>query len=95
MKFRPLADRVVVERIKAEKTSKGGIILPEQSVEKPSVGKVLAVGNGKVDKNGVYREVGVKAGDVVMFGKHAGIEINLDGQEHLVLREEDIIGVYE
>jgi chaperonin GroES len=95
MQLRPLADRVIIERIKAEKTSKGGIILPEQSVEKPSVGKVQATGPGKLDKNGVFHEMGVKKGDVVMFGKHAGIEVTVDGQERLIMREEDIIGVYE
>lgn len=95
MQLRPLADRVIIERIKAEKTSKGGIILPDQSVEKPSIGKVLFVGEGKFNKYGQVQEPRVKTGDIVMFGKHAGIEVNIDGQERLIVREEEIIGVYE
>ncbi len=95
MKFRPLHDRVVVKRIDAEEKTRGGIIIPDTAKEKPIEGKVLAVGNGKVLEDGKVRPLDVKAGDRVLFSKYAGTEIKLEGEEHLIMREEDILGVIE
>jgi chaperonin GroES len=94
MKIRPLADRVVVTRTKEEEKSKGGIIIPDSAKEKPIEGVVVAVGAGKVLKDGKVRPVDVKMGDRVLFGKYAGQEVKIDGQEHVLLREDDILGVY-
>ena len=94
MKIRPLADRVVVTRTKEEEKSKGGIIIPDTAKEKPIEGVVVAVGAGKVLKDGKVRPVDVKTGDRVLFGKYAGQEVKIDGQEHVLLREDDILGVY-
>ena len=94
MKIRPLADRVVVTRTKEEEKSKGGIIIPDTAKEKPIEGVVVAVGAGKVLKDGKVRPVDVKMGDRVLFGKYAGQEVKIDGQEHVLLREDDILGVY-
>ena len=93
MKIRPLADRLVVKRIKQEEKSKGGIIIPDTAKEKPIEGEVIAVGNGKVQKNGKVRPLDVKAGDRVLFGKYSGNEIKLDGVEHLILTEDDVLAV--
>jgi len=95
MKIRPLQDRVIVKRIAEEEKSKGGIIIPDTAKEKPQEGKVVAVGKGKAEENGKVRPLDVKAGDRVLFGKYSGTEIKLDGEEHLILREEDILGVLE
>ncbi|HEY8516404.1 MAG TPA: co-chaperone GroES [Candidatus Binatia bacterium] len=95
MKIRPLQDRVIVKRVAEEEKSKGGIIIPDTAKEKPQEGKVIAVGKGKVDDDGKVRPLDVKAGDRVLFGKYAGTEIKLDGEEHLILREDDILGVIE
>ena len=94
-KFRPLHDRVVVRRIEADEKTKGGIIIPDTAKEKPIEGKVVAVGNGKVLEDGKVRKLDVKAGDTVLFGKYSGTEVKIDGEEHLILREDDILGVIE
>jgi chaperonin GroES len=92
-KFRPLHDRVVVRRIEAEEKTKGGIIIPDTAKEKPSEGEVLAVGPGGRDENGKLIPIGVKAGDRVLFGKWSGTEIKLDGDDLLIMKESDIMGV--
>jgi len=94
-KIRPLQDRVIVKRLEEEQTTKGGIIIPDTAKEKPIEGEVVAVGNGKVNDDGSVRAVDVKKGDRVLFGKYAGTEVKLDGVEHLILREDDILGVIE
>ena len=96
MKIRPLQDRVIVKRIEdeAEKT-KGGIIIPDTAKEKPQQGKIIAAGKGKVNDDGKLMPVGVKVGDTILFGKYSGSEVELDGEEHLIMREEDILGVVE
>ncbi len=94
MKIRPLQDRVIVKRVAEEEMTKGGIIIPDSAKEKPIEGKVIAVGPGKV-VDGALREIDVKKGDTVLFGKYAGTEVKLDGEEHLILREDDILGVIE
>jgi len=94
MRIRPLADRLVVKRVKQEEKSKGGIIIPDSAKEKPVEGLVVAVGNGKVLKNGKIHPVEVKAGDKVLFGKYSGTEVKLDGEEHVLLREDDILAVF-
>src|SRR5260221_12012439 len=94
-KFRPLHDRLLIKRIEAEEKSKGGIIIPDTAKEKPIEGKVIAVGNGKVLEDGTVRKLDVKAGDTVLFGKYSGTEVKIDGEEHLILREDDILGVIE
>lgn len=94
MKIRPLHDRVVVRRMAEETTSAGGIVLPGSAAEKPDQGEIVAVGNGQVTDNGV-RALDVKVGDQVMFGKYAGTEIKVDGEELLVMKEEDIVAVIE
>ncbi len=93
MKIRPLHDRIIVKRIPEEEKTKGGILIPDTAKEKPLEGRIVAVGNGKVLEDGRLRPLEVKAGDRVLFVKHAGNEIQLDGEEHLMLREEDILGV--
>jgi len=95
MKIRPLHDRVIVKRIKEEETTKGGIIIPDTAKEKPSEGKVIAVGNGKLLENGTLKPLEVKKGDKVLFGKYAGTEVKIDGEEHLIMREDDIIAIVE
>ena len=95
MNIRPLHDRVVVRRIEDERTSPGGIVIPESAAEKPMQGEILAVGNGKVLDNGEQRGLDVKAGDKVLFGKYSGTEVKVDGEELLVMREDDIMGVIE
>ncbi|MBY0274643.1 co-chaperone GroES [Candidatus Binatia bacterium] len=95
MKIRPLQDRVIVKRVAEEEKSKGGIIIPDTAKEKPQEGKVVAVGKGKVGEDGTVRPLDVKAGDRILFGKYSGTEIKIDGEEHLILREDDILGVLE
>ena len=96
MKLRPLQDRVIVKRLEhtAEKT-KGGIIIPDTAKEKSEQGKIIAVGKGKVNDDGKLVAVSVKVGETILFGKYSGSEIKLDGEEHLIMREEDILGVVE
>ena len=93
MKIRPLQDRIVVKRLEGENKTKGGIIIPDSAKEKPIEGKVVAVGNGKVLKDGKTRPVDVKVGDTVLFGKYNGTEVKIDGEDHLLLREDDILAV--
>jgi chaperonin GroES len=95
MKFRPLHDRVVVERIDAEERSSGGIIIPDTAKEKPSQGQVIAVGPGGRDENGKLIPIDVKPGDRVLFGKWSGTEVKIDGVEYLIMKESDIMGVLE
>jgi chaperonin GroES len=92
-KIRPLQDRVLLKRVQEEQKTKGGIIIPDSAKEKPVEGEVVAVGNGKVLDDGTLRKLTVKAGDRVLFGKFSGTEIKLDGEEHLIVREDDILGV--
>ena len=94
-KIRPLQDRLIVKRVKEEEKTKGGIIIPDSAKEKPVEGEVIAVGNGKVQEDGTVRKLDVKAGDRILFGKYSGTEIKLNGEEHLILREEDILGIIE
>jgi chaperonin GroES len=96
MKIRPLQDRVIVRRIEdAVEKTKGGIIIPDTAKEKPQQGKVIAVGKGKVNDEGKVTPLDVKTGDTILFGKYSGSEIKIDGEEHLIMREEDILGVVE
>jgi chaperonin GroES len=95
MNIRPLHDRVVVRRMEEERTSAGGIVLPDSATEKPAQGEVIAVGNGKILNNGDVRPLDVKVGDKVLFGKYSGNEVKIGDQEVLVMREEDIMGVIE
>jgi chaperonin GroES len=95
MNIRPLQDRVIVKRVEEEEKTRGGIIIPDTAKEKPIEGKVIAVGKGKVNEDGKLRALDVKKGDLVLFGKYAGTEIKLDGVDHLILREDDILGVIE
>ena len=95
MAIRPLHDRVVVRRVEEEPKSAGGIIIPDSATEKPSEGEVVAVGNGKVSDNGDVRALDVKVGDKILFGKYSGNEVKIDGEELLIMREEDILGIIE
>ena len=95
MKIRPLHDRVIVKRVEEERTSAGGIVLPDSATEKPSQGEILAVGNGKQLDNGEVRALEVKVGDKVLFGKYSGNEVKVDGEDLIVMREEDIMGVLD
>ena len=95
MNIRPLHDRVVIRRVEDEKTSPGGIVIPDSAAEKPMQGEVLAVGNGKILDTGEQRGLDVKVGDKVLFGKYSGTEVKVDGEEVLVMREDDIMGVIE
>ena len=95
MKIRPLHDRVVIRRMEEERTSPGGIVLPDNATEKPVRGEVIAVGNGKILDSGEVRSLDVKVGDKVLFGNYSGTEVKIDGEEVLVMREEDIMGVLE
>jgi chaperonin GroES len=95
MKIRPLNDRVMVLRVEEEAKTSGGIIIPDTAKEKPQQGKVIAVGPGKVDEKGKRMGMDVKAGDRILFGKYSGNEIKIDGVEHLIMREEDILAVIE
>jgi chaperonin GroES len=95
MKIRPLQDRIVVRRVQEEEKTKGGIIIPDSAKEKPIEGEVIAVGNGKVLESGKVQALDIKKGDRILFGKYAGNEIKIDGVEHLILREEEVLGVIE
>ena len=93
MKIRPLADRLVVKRLAEETKTAGGILIPDNAKEKPSEGEVVAVGSGKVLTDGQVRALDIKVGDKVLFGKYSGTEVKLDGTDHLILREDDILGI--
>ena len=93
MKIRPLGDRVVIKRLESEEKTKGGIIIPDTAKEKPIEAKVVAVGNGKLQKNGKSRALAVKEGDRVLIGKYAGTEVKIDGVEHVILSEDEILAV--
>jgi chaperonin GroES len=95
MNIRPLHDRVVVKRMEEERVSAGGIVIPDSAAEKPSKGKIVAVGKGSINKNGDVRALDVKVGDTILFGKYSGTEIKLNGEELLVMREDDIMAVFE
>ncbi len=95
MSLRPLHDRVIVKRLEEETLSAGGIVIPDSAAEKPSRGEIISVGSGKITDNGEVRALDVKAGDVVLFGKYSGTEVKVDGQELLVMREDDIMAVIE
>lgn len=95
MKIRPLQDRVIVKRVEEEEKTKGGIIIPDTAKEKPIEGKVIAVGKGKIREDGKIQPLDVKKGDRILFGKYAGTEVKIEGEEHLIMREDDILGVIE
>ncbi|HEX5068321.1 MAG TPA: co-chaperone GroES [Myxococcota bacterium] len=95
MKIRPLQDRILVKRIDEEEKTKGGIIIPDTAKEKPSEGKVVAVGKGKVSEDGKLTPLDVKKGDRILFSKYSGTEVNIEGDEHLIIREDDVLGVLE
>ena len=95
MKIRPLQDRVIVQRVQEEERTKGGIIIPDTAKEKPQEGKVVAVGKGKINEDGKVIPLDVKVGDRILFGKYSGSEIKLEGEELLIMREDDILGVLE
>ena len=95
MKIRPLQDRIIVKRVQEEEKTKGGIIIPDTAKEKPQEGKVVAVGKGKMTEQGKLLTPDVKAGDKILFGKYSGSEVKIEGEEHLILREDDILGVLE
>ena len=95
MKIRPLQDRIIVKRTEEEETTSGGLIIPDTAKEKPQEGKVIAVGKGKVNDAGSVQPLDVKPGDQVLFGKYAGTEIKIDGEEHLIMREDDLLGIVE
>ena len=93
--IRPLQDRLIIKRVKEEEKTKGGIIIPDTAKEKPVEGEVIAVGNGKVMDDGSVKKLDVKVGDRVLFGKYSGTEVKIDGEERLIVREDDILGVLE
>jgi chaperonin GroES len=95
LKIRPLHDRVIIKRLEEERTSAGGIIIPDNATEKPVKGKVIAVGKGKILENGEVRPLDVKVGDNILFGKYSGTEVKVDGEDLLVMREEDVMAVIE
>ena len=95
MKIRPLQDRILVKRVAEEEKTKGGIIIPDSAKEKPSEGEVVAVGAGKANEKGVIRPIDLKKGDRILFGKYSGNEVKIDGVEHLLLREDEVLGVIE
>jgi chaperonin GroES len=95
MKIRPLQDRIIVKRIDEEEKTKGGIIIPDTAKEKPQEAKVIAVGKGKVKEDGTVQPLDVKKGDRVLFSKYSGTEITIEGEEHLIIREDDVLGVCE
>ena len=95
MNLRPLHDRVVVKRMEEERTSPGGIVIPDSATEKPIKGEVLAVGNGKVNESGDVRPLDLKVGDTVLFGKYSGTEVKVEGEDLLVMREDDVMAVIE
>jgi chaperonin GroES len=95
MKLRPLQDRILVQRIEEEATTKGGIIIPDTAKEKPAEGKVVAVGNGKLGDDGKRVPLEIKKGNRILFGKYSGTEVKIDGEEYLIMREDDVLGVIE
>ena len=95
MKIRPLHDRVIVKRLEEERVSAGGIVIPDTAAEKPVQGKIMAVGKGKILENGNVRALDIKVGDHILFGKYSGTEVKVDGEEYLVMREEDVMAVIE
>lgn len=95
MKIRPLHDRVIVKRLEEERTSPGGIVIPDTAAEKPVQGKIVAVGNGKILEDGKVRPLDIKVGDKILFGKYSGTEVKVDGEELVVMREEDVMAVIE
>jgi chaperonin GroES len=95
MKIRPLHDRVIVKRLEEERTSPGGIVIPDTAAEKPIQGKVMAVGKGKILEDGSVRALDVKVGDKILFGKYSGTEVKVDGDELVVMREEDVMAIIE
>jgi chaperonin GroES len=95
MKIRPLHDRLIVKRLEEERTSPGGIVIPDTATEKPIQGKVIAVGKGKILEDGHVRPLDVKVGDKILFGKYSGTEVKVDGEEYLVMREEDVMAIVE
>jgi len=95
MKIRPLYDRLIIKRIAEEEKTAGGIIIPDSAKEKPIEGKVIAIGKGKIQEDGSVRPLDVKKGDRILFGKYSGTEIKIEGEEHLILREDEILGVIE
>ena len=95
MKIRPLHDRVIIKRLEEERTSPGGIVIPDSAAEKPVQGKVLAVGKGKILEDGTARPLDVKVGDKILFGKYSGTEVKIDGEDLVVMREEDVMAIFE
>lgn len=95
MKLKPLQDRILVQRVEEETTTKGGIIIPDSAKEKPAEGKVVAVGEGKVADDGKRVALEVKKGDRILFGKYSGTEVKIDGEEYLIMREDDVLGIIE
>ena len=95
MKLRPLQDRILVQRVEEETTTKGGIIIPDTAKEKPAEGKVTAVGNGKVGEDGNRMPLEVKKGDRILFGKYSGTEVKISGEEYLIMREDDVLGIID
>jgi chaperonin GroES len=95
MKIRPLQDRVIVKRVVEEEKTSGGIIIPDTAKEKPQEGKIIAVGKGKLGEDGKVTPLDVKKGDKILFSKYAGTEVNIEGEEHLIIREDDVLGVIE
>ena len=95
MAFKPLHDRVLVRRVQSDEKTKGGLIIPDSAKEKPAEGKVMAVGNGKLDDDGKRIPLEIKKGDRILFGKYSGTEVKIEGEEHLVMREDDVLAVIE
>ena len=95
MKLRPLQDRILVQRVKEEEKTKGGIIIPDTAKEKPAEGKVVSVGKGKLDESGKRIALEVKKGDRILFGKYSGTEVKIEGKEYLIMREEDVLGIID
>lgn len=95
MKLRPLQDRILVQRVEEEEKTKGGIIIPDTAKEKPAEGKIVSVGKGKVDESGKRIAPEVKKGDRILFGKYSGTEVKIEGEEYLIMREEDVLGIID
>ena len=95
MKIRPLHDRVIIKRLEEERTSPGGIVIPDSAAEKPVQGKIMAVGKGKILEDGTVRPLDVKVGDKILFGKYSGTEVKVDGEDLVVMREDDLMAVFE
>mmetsp|Transcript_5365 Transcript_5365/g.3080 ORF Transcript_5365/g.3080 Transcript_5365/m.3080 type:complete len:96 (-) Transcript_5365:1850-2137(-) len=95
MKLRPLSDRILVDRVQEDEKTKGGIIIPDTAKEKPAEGKVVAIGNGRMDENGKLLPMDVKVGDRILFSKYGGADVKIDGNDYLILRQDDVLGVIE